>query len=399
MLGRRLDRHLLGSFLPPYLACLAGLGMLMVFFDLFERLDNCMQYVGQRPEGLVSALGTVGVFYLEQILSFAASYGGLSALAAAALTVAALSRNYELVAMRAGGISLRRILLPLLLFGALSGAAQLWLVESAVSSLSRPAAEAENAIHGRVVMRDVRIEEKRTHLTIWALDERGREEQIWSCRSRVTLNARLVEDRGRTVRELSLAVWEAGRPEHNYSLTAKTARWEDRFWKMEGGRFNILRGDQGWRPNCTRFRLGISPTEIDAGSRGLKGMATRDLYELRDDPDVRVELWRRWGLPLINLTLLLLGLPLAVAGGARGGKLLPLGMALILGAVYVLSLELGAEVARSSALFDLLARHEGARWLVAAGGASRMAVDLAMAAPMLLFLAAGAVLYWRMDRY
>ncbi len=398
MLGRRLDRHLIRSVGLPFLSCLAGLAVLVVFFDLFDRVDECFRLIDEHPRGLGRALAAVGIFYLEQALSFVASYGGLAALAAAALAVAALARNSELTAMRASGVSLRRSFVPLLLFGALAGAGQLWLADSAVRRLAPAAEEAQNDIYRRTASTEVQ-QEKSGSLAVWAAEEKGGEEtQIWSGRCKLILRARNVGSGGRRLEGLSVEVWPAGSLSCYY-LTAESATWRDRYWHLKGGKFYEHREDRAFRPGCTRIRCRIAPTELEAGDRGLRGVDSRKLYALRDDPAARVEIWRRWSLPLIDFTLLLLGLPLAVVGGSRGGKLLPLGMALMLGVVFILSVELGAELARSNALYDLLVRFGEARWLAAAGGPSRLAVDLAMAAPCVVFLAVGAVLYRRMDRY
>ncbi len=111
-----------------------------------------------------------------------------------------------------------------------------------------------------------------------------------------------------------------------------------------------------------------------------------------------MELWTRLILPLMNVVLLLVGLPLAVLGSARGGKLLPLGAALILGALYVLSAELGAHVGRGGDLLDLLESFRGGDWLTAMGGPLRLAVDLALGIPHIFFLVIGVILYRRVDR-
>jgi len=397
VLGRRLDRHLLRSILGPFISCLLGLAMLLVIFDLFDRMDECFRLLGSRPQGLLRALLAIGIFYAEQALSFVVGYGGLAALAAAALAVAALARNSELTAMRATGVSLRRAFLPLLLFGALCGAGQLLLAETAVRRLVPAAEEAANAINRRSPSHEIHME-TRTRLIVWGPSAAGGEEQLWNERARVYLSAKQTGPNGRTIEGLGLEVWRSDKPV-SYYVSAVRAKWRKGDWILEGGRFAEHGEDQGWRP-CGRIRCQISPANLEARNLGLDGVGSDKLYALRDDdPAARVELWRRWGLPLVNLTLLLLGLPLAVLGGSRGGKLLPLGMALVLGACYVLAGELGAELARRAALLDLLTRFEGSGFLAAAGGAARLAVDLAMAAPYLVFLALGLVLYCRMDRH
>jgi len=240
--------------------------------------------------------------------------------------------------------------------------------------------------------------ETRTRLIVWGPSPAGGEEQLWNERARVYFSAKQTGPDGRTIEGLGIEVWRSDKPV-SYYVSAVRARWRGGYWILEGGRFAEHGEDQGWRP-CGRVRCQISPANLEARNLGLDGVGSDKLYALRDDdPAARVELWQRWGLPVLNLTLLLLGLPLAVVGGSRGGKLLPLGMALMLGACCVLAGEFGSELARRATLLDLLARFEGSGLLAAAGGASRLSVDLAMALPHLVFLALGLVLYWRMDRY
>jgi lipopolysaccharide export LptBFGC system permease protein LptF len=149
---------------------------------------------------------------------------------------------------------------------------------------------------------------------------------------------------------------------------------------------------------CSRLTCDITPTSLEAHALGLAGMGSGDLWELRNDTAARVELWQRLVPPLANLILMLVGLPLAVAGSARGGRIMPLVMALMLGALYVLAGEVGAQAARSGELLNFLERFRGGDWLAAMGGPIRLAVDLAMGLPHLVFLAVGTLLYWRVDR-
>ena len=382
----------------PFLACLLGLAMLLVLGDLFERLEDCFKLINDKGTSLGKALAAIGTFYAAQSLSFVVSYGGLAALAAGALAVAALARNEELVATRAAGVSLRRAFAPLLLFGALCGLGQTLLADTALCRIAPAADDAMDVIRMRGSSRRTDVDlTRRTQLTIWGLGADGRPEILWKRKDNLRLCAKRILRQGRTMEELSIEFRRFETPPP-YFVVADRATWLGGVWALENGRFWDYRDDQNqWRP-CTRIACRLSPADLQARALGLHGQAVRELFEQRDDPAARVELWRRLLLPLVDLTLLLLGLPLAVIGGSRGGKLLPLGMALVLGAVYVLVGEHGAEIGRSSALLDFLGRYEGSAWQKAAGGATRMAVDLALGVPHFAFLALGAVLYWRMDR-
>lgn len=398
MLGRKLDRHLLRTFLAPFVSCAVGLGMLLVLFDLFDRVDDCFRFISAAPHGKMDALANIGIFYANQVLTFLSNHGALAALTAGALAVAALARNSELTAMRATGVSLRRVFLPLVLFAVLCGAAQLWLAETVVCRLSPMAEDALDAINSRTPVSTVSMESPRGRMSVWGrpAGAEGPEQLLWRNRARIHLTAAETGEGGRSITGVLITVSSA-ETRFDYIVRAAKARWVGGDWLLEGGQF-----DQGQRdgrlPVCTRIRCGISPEDLETRNKGLSGVSSDKLYVLRDDPAARVELWRRWSLPIFGLAMMLVGLPLAVIGGARGGKLLPLGMALVSGALCVMLREFGAQMARSAALFDMLSNYEDSRWMVVLGGPSRLTVDVAMATPLVLFIAVGLFMYWRMDR-
>lgn len=398
MIGRRLDRHVVLSFLGPFLASLVGLAVLTVLFDLFERIDECFRLLTEESTGGGEALKTIGTYYAGRVLAFVAGYSGLACLAGGALTVAVLHRNSEITAMRAAGISVRRTFLPLLLLAALIGVGQLALLEFAVRPLAPAAEDALNRIYARVPRRHLNVTISRAaRLAVWARDKEGGEEVIWnSGKVNVTIKAGEILRGGRSIRGFSAEVFPGRR------VRAKSARWRHGRWQLEEGQFWVYGeekgfGEKGFVP-CTSLSCDVTPTRIEARSQGLAGMGLEDLFEMRNDQAARVEIWQRLSLPALNLILMLVGLPLAILGSSRGGRLLPLGMALVLGALYVLAGELGAHLARGGSLLDLLEGLRGGDWLAAMGGPLRLAVDFAAGLPHLVFLIAGLILYWRVER-
>ncbi len=401
MIGNRLARHVLRSFVGPFLASLAGLGVLLVLFDLFDRVDECFRLLFSKNLGTGQALGTIGTFYAGRALAFLSGYGGLACLAGGALTVAVLHRNGELTAMRAAGVSVRRAFGPLLLAAVLIGVVQMAAAEYAVRPLAPAAEDALDVIYRRVPKRGRNIVlERPARLAVWAREKSGGERLLWKGKSNVSFFAKRVKRGGRLVEGLSVQVMAGaseGDSKLGYLVVADRAQWRGDGWVLTGGKFFHYSADKAF-DNCSRLSCDISPTGLEARNLGLAGLSTAELFELRNDQAARVELWGRLSLPLVNVILLLVGLPLAVLGSARGGRLLPLGMALLLGTFYVLFAELGAYLGRGGDLLDYLERFRGGDWLVAMGGPLRMAVDLAVGLPHLLFLGLGIVLYWRMDR-
>jgi lipopolysaccharide export LptBFGC system permease protein LptF len=403
MIGRRLDRHVLRSFLGPYCASLAGLAVLMVIFDLFERVDECFELVASGGSGAGGALKVIAVYYAGRVLAFLAGYGGLACLAGAALAVAVLHRNGEVTAMRAAGVSVRRAFMPLLIFAALAGGVQLAAAEYCVRPLAPAADQAMDVICSRRSPRGRNVSvSRRARLAVWRPGGlRGADQPIWKGKAQVNLIAGRVSRGGRQMDALTIEVVldapEGPEAPPAYRMSAERALWTRRGWVLTDGKFYRY-----WGPEpiaaCELLSCDITPTRLEARALGLAGVGLGDLVELRNDQSARVELWQRLGLPLTNVVLLLIGLPLAVLGSARGGRLLPLGMALVLGALYMLAAELGAHLARGSELLDHLESARGGDWLKAMGGPLRLAVDAAMGLPHLIFLAAGSVLYWRVER-
>jgi lipopolysaccharide export LptBFGC system permease protein LptF len=400
MLGRRLDRHVVRSFLSPLIASIVGLAVLIVIFDLFERLDECLRLLGSEELSFWSALGTIGIFYLGRVLNFLVSYGGLACLTSAALTVASLHRNSEITAIRAAGISIRRTFLPLLVMAMLIGIAQVVIAEVALTRVAPLASEAHNIIYRRQTQQSTIVLTRRGRITIWKIIN-GQKVQHWTGKADIQFTALDSSRSGRSTGKLSLDISphqnQPGGLPRRYRITALSAIWDQGSWKLKNGRFFDHSLDPGIIP-CSEISCLVSPYALEAETLGLAGLKSDELYKLRNFPAPRIEIWRRTSLPLMNVILLLVGLPLAVLGSNRGGRLLPLGLALVLGAFYILVTEIGSQAASGRQLLRPL-QLLGGEWLVAAaGGPGRLSVDLPMALPHLIFLLLGLYLYWRSDR-
>jgi LPS export ABC transporter permease LptF/LPS export ABC transporter permease LptG len=104
-----LDIYLLRSFLFYFLLLTVGFILLFEVFTFFELLDDVAQH-------------RTGLFEVVNYFVYLASYlfyqlAPLAALVAVLVTLGVMTKNNELVACKAGGISLYRISLPLLLAG------------------------------------------------------------------------------------------------------------------------------------------------------------------------------------------------------------------------------------------------------------------------------------------
>ena len=108
-------RHVLGNFLGLLVLCVAS--ALIVFL--------AVDFVGNSKVWLARPAKDVQTYYLNFIPHMLYLISPVALLLAAVFSVGNMAKHLELVALRAAGISIWRILAPILLFGALASAGRL----------------------------------------------------------------------------------------------------------------------------------------------------------------------------------------------------------------------------------------------------------------------------------
>src|SRR3954454_4244452 len=112
---RRLDRYVVRYFLQAYFYCIAGFVSIWFIFDIS---DNISTFLDQRISRLL-----ILKYYLTQIPQILVVLLPVALLLALLFTLGRLSRSNEVVSMLTAGVSLPRILAPLLILGLLTTAA------------------------------------------------------------------------------------------------------------------------------------------------------------------------------------------------------------------------------------------------------------------------------------
>jgi LPS export ABC transporter permease LptG len=102
---RILDEYVLREFLSMFLVVLAGFVLLMIIFTFFDLIGDILRNH--------IALATVGEYLLNLTPSMLYQIAPLAVLIAALVTFGLLNRNSEIVAMKATGISLYRLVIPI----------------------------------------------------------------------------------------------------------------------------------------------------------------------------------------------------------------------------------------------------------------------------------------------
>jgi LPS export ABC transporter permease LptG len=116
---RLLDRYILRYFFQAYVYCIAGFISIWFIFDVS---DNISTFLDQRVSRLL-----ILKYYLSQAPQILVILLPVALLLALLFTLGRMSRSNEIVSMLTAGVSLPRILAPLLLAGLLTTAASTFL--------------------------------------------------------------------------------------------------------------------------------------------------------------------------------------------------------------------------------------------------------------------------------
>src|SRR5438128_4929072 len=116
---RLLDRYVIRNFLQVYCYCIAGFISIWLIFDVS---DNISMFIDQHVP-----LSLVGRYYATQIPQVLIILLPVSLLLALLFSLGRMSRANEIVSMLTAGVSLPRVLLPLIALGLLTVAATMAL--------------------------------------------------------------------------------------------------------------------------------------------------------------------------------------------------------------------------------------------------------------------------------
>jgi lipopolysaccharide export system permease protein len=108
---RRLDRYILGKYLKTFLLALALIIVIVITFDISEKLDDFL-------ENHATLWQIISVYYLNFIPSFVILYSPLFVFISVIFFTSKLAGNSEIIAILSSGVRYRRMLRPYL-YGAL----------------------------------------------------------------------------------------------------------------------------------------------------------------------------------------------------------------------------------------------------------------------------------------
>ncbi len=316
------DRYLTLLFVKVLVVSFVSLVGLFIVIDLFANLDELWSY-GKRHEGGFAMV--VAEYYGPRCLQFFDKTAGMLAMIAVVFVITLLQRNNELTALMAAGVPRSRVMLPLLLAaaavswlgvanrefglpavrGSLARNAQDWLGDRARKCTPRYDMRTDILIAGKATRaKDRQIEEPQFRLPV---EFSAWDRQI-AAAAAYAQPANADHPAGYLLRGVKQPKNLGQLPSQSldgqvvlYSPSDTPWLAEDECFVVSVVTFEQLAVGGPWRNYLSSYEL----------ITGLRGRT------LEPGADVRVTLHARLVQPLLDFSLVLLGLPLVLTRGSR----------------------------------------------------------------------------------
>lgn len=315
-----LDRYIIRKYLFLFALIFVGLVSVSIIVTFFERIGNV--YAHDKP------LPQFFQYIWARVPEFAFFTLPVAALMTTLLALGILTKFNEVTAMKACGISLYRIILPILFMALAASLSAFYIQESILPRANNRAEEIWNRIN------DAPSQSYSNEKGYWILgQERNRIYRYAFFDSKLSAFSRL------SVFDIDLASWSlAGR---SYAAKAVLA---GETLRMDDGWTRSFSGDRatGFRTDAQAEITGIE--KKDYFLKEWKEPSQMTFAELRaytaevadmgfDTTRFRVDLHEKIAFPFVCLVMTLLGIPFAFSMG-RKGALVGIGLSVVIAMVY-----------------------------------------------------------------
>ncbi|MGH7831533.1 MAG: LPS export ABC transporter permease LptG [Candidatus Binatia bacterium] len=333
-MGGILDRYLIAGFARIFAISLLAITALYLIVDLSDRADNFLK------SG--ASLGSSLQYFLYRLPLFISRVFGFATLFSVFLTVGMLSRHQEITAMRAAGLSLHRLSLPLL------------LVSLAISLLTFSWNESLLPVFSRKAQHIYKTEVKKKQPQNLVGSK-----EIWIHGNGVFISAADFDSKQNILRGLIIYLMN-----RDFSLKGLIevpwARWNGAYWEANGSTewLFLANGKMTQRPAANPLPISETPEDFMVFAREPEEFSffelKRQIEELREkgiDPsEYEVDLQIKLAVPLVSPLMAFLAIPFALRHGPAGGMALSFVLTMLIGFGYWSMLAFSVSLGHSGAL-------------------------------------------------
>ncbi len=325
-----IDRYIFKGFILPFLWCIFIFIIMAIIIDIFSFIDDIVKY--KIPLGSLVAFY---VFYCPVIFS---QVTPMAALLSTIYLLSNMNKHNEIIAMKTSGLSLWRIILPIMVIGLiLSGI--VFLVNDKVIPVS---SKVSNLIRREEL--EIRKQVKRTKIL--------ENVAVYGSGNRIIF-ARMYDTEKKVLEDVIIHTHDV-----NENLISKTtaekAAWTPRGWTF----YKVItyKTDKDGRllgePSFSEEEvIPIKERPSDFANKELRAefMSYRELkryirnFQGAGSKIIRsllVELHYKIALSFISFIIILLGVPFAIVS-TRGGVIVGIGISLVLGLLYYAGISIG----------------------------------------------------------
>jgi lipopolysaccharide export system permease protein len=304
-----LDKYVAKNFLIGYAISFCVLIGLRIVIDLFVNLDEFTEHTGLSA---LAVIGNIFSFYCLNTTLYFRDFAGMITVVAAAFSLGKMVRSNELVAIMASGVSLKRVIVPIVFLAVFLTAVLVIDQELIIPPLSDKLVRGQDALPGQ-----------ETYDVWFVADANG--SLICSQKFHVktsTLEKPTIITRQRQPDSIiwQLTGWISAREAvYNYQTGC---------WDLIDG-FFIRKDDPAGARRISHFSTDITPRDVPVrrksehktllSSRQLAALAAqktkiKDLAQLYSQRHFRITE------PIINLVMLMIGLPILVCRDPKSMK-------------------------------------------------------------------------------
>lgn len=307
-----LDEYVIREFIKIFLLVLVSFLLLMLFFTFFELIGDIIRHH--------ASLTLVVEYLLNLAPSMIYMITPLAVLIAALVVFGLMNRSSEITAMKATGISLYRIVLPIFVIASLLAIGLFVFNQYYVPQSNRRQQALRNIIQGKPAQTYARPGET------WIFGKRAPNEP------RTIFYYQYFDPDSNTFLNLSVFEFDPS----TFSLVkrtyAQTASWDqkDHRWIFQDGWTRSFHGDE--TTSYQTFEVTTLPEMVETPhyfEKDIRPSSEMSFTQLRryiadlsqsgfDTVRLRVELNRKLAYPLITLVMAVLAVPFALSMGKRG---------------------------------------------------------------------------------
>jgi LPS export ABC transporter permease LptG/LPS export ABC transporter permease LptF len=309
---RILDQYVMLEFLNVFALVLMGFILLMQVFTIFDRLGDILRNHVKMMQ--------VGDYLINLTPLFLYQLAPLAVLIAVLVTFGVLNRNSEIIAMKATGISLYRLVVPIVSIAALLAVSMFLFDQFYLPQANKRQDALLNVIKGKPPQTVTHPEQN----WIFGQPNKGEPARIFYYRF---FDVDRDEFANISVFEFDPATFALTR-----RIFAAKAVWDPDIasWRFENGWENDIQGDHA--SDYREFRetsfseIHEDPQYFTREERQAQemnfGQLDRYISDLQqsgfDTMKLRVALWRKLSYPLVAVVMAVLAIPFALSMGRRG---------------------------------------------------------------------------------